>query len=425
MKILIKNAWIIDMENKEPYISDMLIENDKISKIEKNINDLVDKVIDGTNKVLMPGLINTHGHLGMSIFRTYGENVELMEWLNLYIFPKEANLTPELIHDFSLLSCIEAIKTGTTNVVNTYFMQNEVADAYKEIGIRGIIGSTDAFKNNDNVDLFEYVKNMDNDNLITLYCDPHSPYACDTEYLKENIQNAKKHNTGIQIHVAETQDEINIIKEKYNMTPVEYLDSIGMFEVPVILAHGIYVNDSDIEILKKIKGGIAHNPISNAKLASGICDVIKLRDNGINVGLGTDGASPTTTLDMFEQMKVCGYLQKLKYMSSTVIDSYDILQMATIDGAKVLCQEEQIGTIKVGKKADVILIDIDKSYLTPCLDIYSLLVYGVNGRDVETVIVNGKVIMENRKILTLNEEEVKYKCRKSVQRFMNNKEFYC
>lgn len=417
MKILIKNPLVVDMENKETYIKDVLIENDKIAKIEDNIQDKVDKIIDGSNKVLMPGLVNTHGHLGMSIFRTYGENKELMEWLNEYILPKEKELTPELIHDFSLLSCIEAIMSGTTTVVNTYFSQNVVADAYKEVGIRGIIGSTDAYKNNEDVNLFDYVKKIDKNNMISVYCDPHSPYTCDTEYLKENIANAKKYNTGIQIHVAETMDEINIIKQRYNMTPVEYLNSIGMFDVPVILAHGIYINDKDIQILKNIKGGISHNPISNAKLASGICDVVGLRNSGINVGIGTDGSCPTTTLDMFEEMKVCGYLQKLKYMKSSIIDSYDILQMATIDGAKVLCKNEEIGSIKVGKKADVILIDIDKINLVPVLDIYSLLVYGVNGYDVNTVIINGNVVMENREILTVNAEEIKEKCTLLAQKF--------
>lgn len=416
MKILIKNPLVIDMENKEPYVADVLIENDKISMIEKEINEMVDKVIDGSNKVLMPGFVNTHGHLGMSIFRTYGENKQLMDWLNNYIIPKEKELTEELIHDFSVLSCIEAIKSGTTSVVNTYFCQNVVADVYKEIGIRGVIGSTDSYKNSE-VDVFEYVKQIDNADMIKVYCDPHSPYTCDTEYLKENIANAKKYNTGIQIHVAETQDEVNIIKERYNMTPVEYLDSIGMFDVPVILAHGIYVNDNDVQILKKIKGGISHNPISNAKLASGVCDVAKLRSNGINVGIGTDGPCPTTTLDMFEEMKLCGYLQKLKYMDSSVINSLDILQMATIEGAKVLCQEDFIGSIKVGKKADVILLDIDKSYLTPCLDVYSLLVYGANGNCVDTVIINGNVVMEQRKILTVDEDEIKEKCKRLAQNF--------
>ena len=416
MKILIKNSLVVDMENEEPYISDVLVENDKITKIEKNITEQVDKVIDGTNKVLMPGLVNTHGHLGMSIFRTYGENKQLMDWLNNYILPKEQMLTKELIHDFSLLSCIEAIKSGTTNVVNTYFSQEVVADAYKEIGIRGIIGSTDSYQNNP-IDLFEYVKNIDKEDMIKVYCDPHSPYTCSTELLKENIENAKKHNTGIQIHLAETQDEIDIIKERYNLTPTEYLDSIGMFDVPVILAHGIYINENDIEILKKIKGGISHNPISNAKLASGICDVVNLRKNNINVGIGTDGPCPTTSLDMFLEMKTCGYLQKLKYMDSSIISSYDILKMATIEGAKVLCQEDEIGSIKVGKKADLILIDIQKPHLVPALDIHSLLVYGVCGSDVDTVMINGKIVMQNRVMIAIDEQEIMYKCEKSAKKF--------
>lgn len=356
----------------------------------------------------------------MSLFRGYGENKGLMDWLNNYIFPQEERLTEELVYYFTTLSCIEAIKSGTTYVLDMYYYPKGILNAYKDTGIRGGLGYGDIIKI-DTPDLLEYIKKSNMEDMVDIYCDPHAPYTVDENTYKQHIECAQKYDLKIETHLAETIDEINIIKEKYGKTPVEYLNDIGVLDVPVILAHGIYLNDSDIEILKKIKGGIVHNPISNAKLASGICDVRKLIDNGILVGLGTDGASSTTTLDMFEEMKTCAYLQKLKYMDPSIINSYEILKMATINNAKIIGKEEYIGSIKEGKKADIILLDLDKIYFKPNLDIASLLVYAANGDCVNTTIINGKVIMQDRKILTIDEDKLINKCDELVNEFYNIK----
>lgn len=417
MKILIKNATILDVEKENTYNSDLLIEENKITKIEENIKDTVDEIIDATGKLVMPGLINAHCHLAMSLFRGYGENKALMDWLNNYIFPKEENLTDELVYYFTLLSCIEAIKSGTTYVLDMYFYPNSVLDAYRNIGIRGGIGSGRLFENSDDKNIIDYVKENNMEDMVDIYCDPHAPYTVEKEIYANHVKSAKEYNIGIQTHLAETIDEINIMEQRYGKTPVEYLADAGVFEVPIVLAHGIYLNDNDIEILKNAKCGIIHNPVSNAKLASGICDVRKLIDSGILVGLGTDGASSTTTLDMFEEMRLCAYLQKLKYMDPSIVDSFEILKMATLNNAKILGKDKDIGSIQIGKKADLIILDLDKIYFKPNLDIASLLIYAANGDCVDTSIINGKIVMKDREILTINEKEIIEKCDKLVKEF--------
>lgn len=413
MSILIKNGIVLDVENEKNYVSDIYIKDNIIKKIGENIEIEVDEIIDASGKVVMPGLINTHAHLGMSIFRTYGENLELMKWLNEYIFPKEKLLTDELIYNFSKLSLIEAIKSGTTCIVDMYLREKQGLKAFLDMKIRGSVGIN--FPNELNDGIFEDIK--ENKEMIYPYFIPHAPYTTPKERFIEYVELAKKYNIGIHTHLSETLDEVNIIKERYGKTSTELLKEYGVLDVPVILAHGIYLSDNDIEILKSIKGGISHNPISNCKLASGICDVRKLLDNGITVGLGTDGASSTTTLDMFEEMKVCAYLQKLKYMKSDIISSFEILKMATINNAKLLGKENEIGSIKEGKKADIIIIDINKPHMTPSLDISSLLVYSANGNDVETSIVNGKILMKNKKLIEINEKDILTECNKLVKEF--------
>lgn len=416
MSILIKNANILDVEKEEIYVSDIYIKENIIEKIERNIQIEADEVIDATGKVVMPGLINTHSHLGMSIFRTYGENLELMKWLTEYIFPKEELLTDELIYNFTKLSLIEAIKTGTTCIVDMYLREKQGFRAYIETKIRGSIGIN--FPSEINEGIIEEIN--ENKDMISPYFIPHAPYTTPEERYREYVELAKKYNAGIQTHLSETMDEVKIIKERYGKTSTKHLKDLGVFDVPVILAHGIYLTDEDIKILKNIKGGISHNPISNCKLASGICDVRKLLDNGITVGLGTDGASSTTTLDMFEEMRTCAYLQKIKYMKSDIITSFEILKMATINNAKILGKQDEIGSIKQGKKADLIIIDIDKPHTTPAIDIPSILVYSTNGSDVETSIINGNVIMKDRKLTVLDEKEVLDKCIVLAKEFYKN-----
>ena len=426
MRTLVTNAYVLDMVGEVPNIEkkDILIENNIIKKIEKDIDKEieVDEKINAKNMLVMPGLINTHTHLAMSIFRGYKTDKKLMDWLESAIFPVEDKLKPEDIYWNSYLSCLEMIKSGTTTCNDMYLGMNKTVEAINDTGLRAVVAwciKDDSIK--DKVEQTrEYAKkyNTDKDGKIRIYVSADAPHTCNPDTIKLCVDLAKELNTGLHIHLAETIDEETKIKSRYNKRSTEYLNDLEVFDVPVVLAHGIYVSDSDIEILKKIKGGISHNPISNCKLSSGICDVVKLRKNGINIGLGTDGIGSTTTMDMFEEMKTAAYLQKVNTMEPSSISAYDILKMATIEGAKVLGMENEIGTLEPGKKADMIFIKTDKLHMCPANDVCANLVYSSNGADVESVMIDGKVIMQNRKMINLDEKQVMRQVKKIAKRLL-------
>lgn len=423
MKLLIKNAYLLDMVGDVPNIrkTDILVVDNRIAKIEENIEDSEAQVIDAKENVVMPGLVNTHTHLAMSIFRGYKDDKKLMDWLENAIFPVEDKLQPDDIYWNSYLSCIELIKSGTTTFNDMYFRMDKTIEAAEESGLRAVIAwcITDTSIKDKITRTREYHEKYNYPNSkIKVYVSAHAPYSCSPDTIQLCVDLAKELETGLHIHLSETLEEDKIIRERYGKTGTEYLYDLQAFEVPVVLAHGIYISDSDIEILKNIKGGISHNPISNCKLSSGVCDVIKLRKNGINVGLGTDGIGSTTTLDMFEEMKTAAYLQKINTMDPTSIKAYDILKMATIEGAKVLQLEDEIGTVEVGKKADLIIINKNKTHLYPENDLCTNLVYSANGADVDTVIVDGKILMQNRKLVSINEKLVRKNVAKVVKRLL-------
>ena len=434
MKTLIKNTILIDMAKEEPNIrkADILINEDKIEKIYDNItqeeyevNEKYDKVIDANGMICMPGLINTHTHSGMSIFKGYKDDNNLMDWLHKVIFPIEDKFKSNEIYWNTYLSCIEMIKSGTTTFNDMYFNMEKVIEVAEEIGQRAVISwsvTDDSIR-----DKFEKTKEYFNkynhkNSLIKVLVSAHAGYTCNPETIKRCVDLAKELKTGIHIHLAETKAEEEIIQNRYGKTPTRYLKDLGVFDVPVILAHGIYFSQEDIELLKTIKGGISHNPVSNCKLASGVCDVVNLKNNGITVALGTDGSGSTTTLDMFEEMRLVGYLQKVTKLDATCIKAYDILKMATIEGAKVLGLDNEIGTIEEGKKADLILINQNKTHLFPINDICSNLVYSATGQDVDTVIINGKVIMQNRNLINIDEQKIRNEITKIQEYLMKGGE---
>lgn len=426
MRTLVTNAYVLDMVGDVPNIDkkDILINDNIIEKIDKDIdkNIEVDERINARNMLVMPGLINTHTHLAMSIFRGYKADQKLMDWLENAIFPVEDKLKPEDIYWNSYLSCLEMIKSGTTTCNDMYFGMNKTVEAIRDTGLRAVVAwciKDDSIK--DKVEQTrEYAKiyNNDENGKIKIYVSADAPHTCNPDTIKLCVDLAKELNTGLHIHLAETIDEESKIKSRYNKRSTEYLNDLNVFDVPVVLAHGIYVSDSDIEILKKIKGGISHNPVSNCKLSSGICDVVKLRKNGISIGLGTDGIGSTTTMDMFEEMKTAAYLQKVNTMEPSSISAYDILKMATIEGAKVLGLENEIGTLEPGKKADMIFIKTDKLHMCPANDVCANLVYSSNGADVESVMIDGKVIMQNRKMINLDEKQVMRQVKKIAKRLL-------
>lgn len=340
MKILIKNGYVVSMVS-DIVKTDLVIEDGRIVFI-GNSDGNADKVIDATNKIVMPGLINAHTHVAMSLFRGYADELLLNDWLSKKIWPIEDKLTAEDAYVASMISGIEMIKSGTTTFNDLYFFEEETAKMAEKLGMRAIL-SRCLFSDGEGMikraeEEEELYNNWHNkcDGRIKVCVGIHAPNTCPPETMKKGIQLADKLGTPIHIHYLETKDEIDYMASTYMSTVTEYLKKAGLFNYHVMLAHGVHINDIDIEVLKNISGGIIHNPISNMKLGSGFANISKLRRNGINVAIGTDGQGSINTLDMFEEIKLTAYLQKGLNYNPTAISAEDVLKMATIEGAKVL-----------------------------------------------------------------------------------------
>ncbi len=413
-KILIRNTQILSMTGAALQQGDILIEQNKIAALgavsaEEAIGA---EVIDGSHTLAMPGLINTHSHAAMTLLRSYADDMELMSWLNDKIWPAEAKFVNESIYWGTGLAVAEMIQNGITTFADMYDSMHEVARVVEESGVRanlsrGLIVYSDPEGKNiqKNTRLYQNFHNQANGRLKVWFA-PHAPYTCPPQYLEKIVAAAQDCHTGIHVHLAETQDELRQIREGYDKTPTEYLRDLGVFELPTLAAHGVYLTDSDVEILKAHQVSIAHNPSSNLKLASGIADVAKYQQVGLNVALGTDGASSNNSLDLFKEMTICSFAQKVKTMDPTVLPAQTVLRMATINGAKALRWEDEIGTLEVGKKADIILIDLDQPHFAPWNNTVADLVYSARGSDVKTTIVDGKLLMKDRQILTMDVEKI-------------------
>jgi len=413
---VIKNGTVITMDEKrkEKYEKlDIVIKDDTIIKIEENYTGNADEIIDATNKIVMPGLVNSHTHLGMSIFRCTNDNYNLNDWLTKKIWPIEDKMSWKDIYYTTLLSCIESIKSGTTTSADHYFGTLESINAIKECKIREIFTNCcmDSDNNgNDRLEIFEklYNENKDISDLITFSVAPHALYTCSSEYLEKLRDVAIKYNLPIHIHMSENLDEVQSITEKYGMKPAFVLKELGLLKCKLVLAHCTYLDDDEINLLSKYDVSIVHNPISNLNLGCGIAPIKKYIDNGINVCLGTDGAGSAINIDMFYHMAFVDLLQKGLYKDPTIINAYDVLKIATINGAKAFNLDNKIGSIEVGKKADIILLDYNDISVYPTADVISQVVHNTRNYHVTTSIINGEVIMKDRK-LTLNIDEEKLK----------------
>lgn len=414
MKILIKNCILVSMDNKRNKIEkniDILIENNKIKKIDKNINERVDKIIDATDRVVMPGLINTHSHVGMSIFRETLDGYTLQGWLNEKIWPIEDNLTGEDIYYASYLSFIEMIKTGTTTINDMYFFPDDIIRAMKDTGIRlqttRTLMSTAKPKER-LVELQELIDNNE-DELLTFNAGVHSLYTCNSEYVDDCVEFSKKNNLPVHMHFCENTTELFDVQQLHGSKPMDILKN-KFKGVKLLLAHLVKLTEKDIDEISNMDISVAHCPISNLKLGCGIANIDYMLKKGINVSLGTDGQGSACNLDMFETMKFASLLQKGITENPKALTAYETLKMATINGAKALGLEDKIGTIEEGKCADIIIIDLNDIVIKPVNDLISELVYNVKGHNVVTTIVNGKILMEDRKLFIDNEEEISKKC---------------
>lgn len=423
--ILIKNALILspntNFENKQS----ILIKDNLIAEISSQIDESnASKIIDATGKIVIPGLINTHTHLSMTLFRGLADDLSLDSWLNDHIWPMEANLNGDFCYIGALLGAVELIKSGTTTFSDMYFYMEDVARAIDEAGIRAVLsygmidfGDEEKRKNEikANLELFEACDGMA-DGRIKVFFGPHSPYTASEELLIKVRELADEYNMGIHIHVSETQKEIEDVSSQKGLRPFEYLDKIGFLGPDVVAAHSVWLSDNEIEIIKKNNLKISHNPCSNMKLASGVAPVSKLIENDICVSIGTDGASSNNNLDLIEELKTASLLQKVSTLDPKVLNSDEAIAMGTIKGAEALGLESEIGSIEVGKKADIVLIDTNSANMVPdSSSLSSNIIYSANGSNVDTTICDGKILMENKKLTILDEEEIYAKARKAIK----------
>ena len=423
--ILIKNALILNPNNFEEKTQSLLIKNDLIAEISDEIDESnVDKIIDATGKILLPGLVNTHTHLSMTLFRGLADDLSLDSWLNDHIWPMEANLNGDYCYIGALLAAVELIKSGTTTLSDMYFYMEDVARAIDEAGLRavlsyGMIDFGDAERREaelkENLTLFENCNGM-TEGRIKVFLGPHSPYTASEELLIKVRQLADEYNMGIHIHVSETEKEINDVSQEKGLRPFEYLDKIGLLGPDVVAAHCVWLSDNEIDIIKKNDVKVSHNPCSNMKLASGIAPVSKLIEKDICVSIGTDGASSNNNLDLIEELKTASLLQKVSTLDPNVLNSHEALAMGTIKGAEALGLDDEIGSIEVGKKADIILIDTNSANMVPdSSTLTSNIIYSANGSNVDTTICNGKILMENKQLTILDEQEIYAKAREAIK----------
>ena len=422
MNILIKNCNLISMDcnrDKIDYNIDILLKNNKIEKIGSNLPSTDDlKVIDATGKYVLPGFINTHSHIGMSIFRESVDGYTTQDWLTEKIWPIEDKLTPDDVYKSSLLSCIEMIKTGTTTVNDQYFFQESIAKAVIESGIRCELTRTimDIGGNGDErlEELENFIKEYNN-KYENLYINVgiHGLYTTSEQCVKKAISLAQKYGLNIHMHYLEnSKEEQDIIQNQNGKKPFEVVRD-NFKNTNSVFAHCVKLKDDDFKVLSDYNIKVAHCPVSNLKLACGIADIPKMMENNIIVSLGTDGQGSGCNLDMFDTMKFTGLLQKGINENPKLLPAYEILKMATINGAKALNKENILGSIEEGKLADLIILDLDDVIL-PINDIFSDIVYNAKGTNVITTIVGGNILMENRKLVNLNEEEIISSCKNII-----------
>lgn len=422
MITLIKNATVITMDDTrdDQYEKlDIVIADDTIKELTNEYKGEYDKLIDATNKVVMPGLINCHTHLGMSVFRATNDSLTLEKWLQEKIWPIEDKLTDDDIYYTTMLSCIEMIKSGTTTSNDMYYNCNGSLKAIKECQVRSLFSRCLMDSDGGGDKRIEEFLKLYNENvsqdLITFSVAPHAIYTCSYEYLKRCANLAKELKLPIHIHFCENLDEVNNIKNKYHKSPLALLKELGYLENKLILAHATYISDLELEELKNRDVSFVHNPISNLNLGCGIANITKYRKY-VNITLGTDGQGSGNNLNLFKHMSYVDLLQKGIYKDPTIFSSYDVLKIATINGAKALGLGNLVGSITPGKKADIIIIDLDSTETYPSPDLITNIVHNVDASNIDTTIVNGKILMENHQIkLSINEDNIK----KEVDRIIN------
>ena len=417
--ILVINGTLLTLDANHTEIVDgaVAISQDTITAV-GSANGFSDwsaaRVVDAGGGIIMPGLINTHTHAAMTCFRGLADDLQLMNWLNEHIFPAEAKLDDQKVYLGTLLACAEMIMSGTTCFCDMYLFEDAVARAASEAGMRAVVGEVLYDFDSPNYGPiekgFEYTQKLIDawraDPLVTIAVEPHSTYLCAPELLKKAFQLTQSLRLPLVIHLAESKSEVDQIKERYGRTPVEHLAELGILAPNVLACHCVELTENDIHLLQRFDVKVAHNAESNMKLASGVAPIPELLDKGICVGLGTDGCASNNNLDLFLEMDTVAKLHKARTLDPTTMDALSVLKMATIQAARALGLDHLIGSLETGKKADLIIIDTNKPHLTPMYSPVSHLVYAAMGSDVATTIINGRVVMENGSLNTMDLRKV-------------------
>jgi 5-methylthioadenosine/S-adenosylhomocysteine deaminase len=415
MSILIRHSTILTQnDSRQRLQGDVYIDDHRIGEISKKpLSIEADYKIDGTKKLVLPGLINTHTHIPMTLFRGYGDDMLLKDWLAQRIWPVEAKLDKKYIESGTELGLLEMIASGTTSYLDMYYFEDTIAKVTEKVGMRGFLGfalidfDTPEYKASELVPQCEqFVKRWKGNALISPVVAPHSMYSCNPETLKKSFEVATKHGVPLHTHCSETRDEVYDIEKRYGVRPVDQLKKIGLLQKGTILAHCGWITKNEILEMKNAGVAVSHCPVSNMKIATGgYAPIPELLDVHVPVGLGTDGAASNNTLDMFETMKFCALVHKNHRWDPTVLPAQTVVDLATIGGATCLGVQQTLGSLEEGKTADLIMIDLKKPHLTPIHDPVSHLVYAVRGTDVCTTIVNGKPLMLDNEFLTIDMQE--------------------
>ncbi len=433
MGIVLKNILALLPEGDTDIIreTDLYIEGSRIAAIgNKPEGFKEDKVIDGKNKLAIPGLVNCHTHSYMSFMRNVADDLSFMDWLFGTIDPIEQQMTDEDTYWGACLAIIEMMKSGTTCFNDMQMNIHQTTRAVKESGMRAVISRGLVGSGNDEAgqmrlrQAYEERDAAADCDRLTFMLGPHAPYTCDDGFMRIVSEEAKKNNMRIHVHLSESESEIQQIKDKYGCTPIEMADKNGLFDVPAIAAHCVQITESDMDILKAKNVSVVTNPASNMKLGNGFAPVPEMLEKGINVCLGTDGAASNNSLNLFHEMSLLALIHKGVKRTPQCVSAKENIRIATINGAKALGLEKEIGSLEVGKKADIAILNLNTPSLTPRNNLIAGLSYSANGSEVETVIIDGKVTMEDRKVLTMDEELVYKKVNEIIVRMGLDKKEY-
>jgi 5-methylthioadenosine/S-adenosylhomocysteine deaminase len=373
------------------------------------------RVIDGRGKLVMPGLINVHTHSPMTIYRGFADDLPLLEWLYDHIFPLEAEFTnPDNVRAGTRLAIAEMLLSGTTTFNDTYYFVNEMARVVDQTGIRAVLAESlidfpapNSPTPADGITHTQALLSEWKDHpLVNISVAAHTPFTASPELIVQSKDIAVSHDVIFNIHVAETSWEVEDSLNKYGVTPVRFLEDLGVLDKRTIAAHCVHLSGEDIEIFTERGVSVGHNPQCNMKLANGVAPIQKFLDKGIPVGIGTDGVASNNDLDMFDELRTSALSQKLSTGNPSTLNARTVIEMATIMGARAIGMDDKIGSVEKGKKADLIILDLSRPHANPLYNVYSLITYSLRGSDVETVIVNGRVLVENRKLVTLDIERL-------------------